>query len=539
MQSKKNLAIKGNIYTGNKNFERAEIVLIDEGVISYVGKYSDEMTENYQNVIYLKENEIVTPGFIDSHIHPILACCYMLGSQLSNCQNVFDIQQGLKDYQEKFPDKDWVHGYGYVLSMFPDNTPHKKYLDEVCPDKPVILLRFDAHSHLYNSKALEILCINKFTPDPSGGKIVKDSNGEVTGEILEGELVIPYIQNFTEKDFKDALLKGISLLVSEGITCFMDAWVISQFFTAYREVYNEFPEKLPRVSLAVLLKDAIQILKDNKDSMHEILKLPTNDKIKANTIKIIVDGVTESKTALLFGSYCCECHTHGMQMLSDQEITDLVSSFHERGIQCHFHTIGDKAVHIALNSVESAQKKFKDIQNLRHYTAHNQLIDYKDLKRFSELNCGANFSPFWFHFDANGKINQELLGEDRASSQYPIVDLMNSNGLVCFGSDWPVSTFRPLDGIQIAVTRKPLNLDSEEFGKNQKITIEEAFKAYTFNSAYMLHRDDQIGSIEVGKFADLIILDQDIFRCPSKEIHQAKVLCTIVNGDILFNKMES
>jgi len=545
--------ILGKIYTSNIEQEWAEAIVIEDNRIIYVGnkKGAEKHLKTNENILELDEDKLVLPGFIDSHMHPIVSGLQYSACRTDGCQSIEEISLTIKEYLSKKPDAPWVFCSGYYDCHFPDSKPHKKYLDELCSDRPLCYMRFDGHCYLLNSVALKIAGITKETPNPHGGKIVLDEDGELTGALFEAamNLIRPHFPPRT----LETLLEGFSVakekIIQDGITSFTDAAVKPYLLTAYKELYSNNTGDLPWASLCLAWRDSIgDKVKDpsNKNkSLSEIFELPKSEKLRVNTIKLFVDGVLESHTAFLEEPYCeIQTEEHeccGMQLYKEEELNETVAYLHERGIQVHLHTVGDKAVRIALNAIEYAQKKAGRKLDLRHIVAHNQLINPSDIERFKELGVVANFSPYWAYYDESGPKAEQVLGPERSQRQYPIGDMLKGGAKICFGSDWPIGSYRPLDGIEIVVTRKGLgdnNPKNRALTEQQRITLEEAIRAYTIGSAYAEHREKEIGSLEVGKQADLVILNKDIFKCESWKIHEAQVLLTMIGGKIVYNKLK-
>ena len=480
-------------------------------------------------------------------MHPLAGGLQLLQCPLEICSSLKQIQDKLKDHVALQNHAEWIFASGYIDPQFPNGQAHKKYLDEVCPDKPLAMMRFDCHAYLVNSKALEVAGITKETPNHPTGIIEKDSEGELTGVLHEGamDLIKAVLPKRKLEEFNAGMEIATNMMIKEGITGCMDASVKSYRYQAYRDIYSQADEKLPRTSLSLYWGEDLQKRIDedediNNISLSKLSGIPELERLKIKTVKFFLDGVLESQTALLEEPYLAIEKTgyYGIQNLDEEHLKKYVAILHANGIQSHFHTVGDKAVRIALDAIEYAKSQCSKEYDPRHYLAHLQLINPKDYERFQRLNVSGNFSPVWCWYDSNVKVTDTYLGPERSKTQYPIKDLMKSGVNVTFGSDWPVSSHRPLDGIETAVTRKEIgddNVKGEGWCKDQCLSVEEAILAYTINSAYTIHLEKMTGSLEVGKKADIIVLNQDIFKCETWKINETRVRVTILDGKMVYN----
>jgi len=249
----------------------------------------------------------------------------------------------------------------------------------------------------------------------------------------------------------------------------------------------------------------------------------------------MLDGVIETQTAYLHDHYCHHVGSFGISMFEKDNVNEIVDKLDKEDFQVHVHAIGDAAITCALNAFQLAKENNPQKKN-RHHIAHIQVPNPKDVKRFAELNVCANFQPFWAAPDEDMiHLTMPLLGE-RSAWQYPIKSMIDCGAVVGFGSDWFVSSLNPLYNIQVAVTRNLIEASPEPFLASERITLEQAVRAYTLGAAYINFLEHESGSITVGKAADIIVLDRNIFKKPVNEIHQAQVVATFVNGNLVYEK---
>jgi len=466
---------------------------------------------------------------------------------LTTCKTIQEIQQKIQDYITSTNNKnaEWIFANGYTDNQFPQSQPHRRYLDEICPDKPLSIMRFDGHAYLVNTKALEIANITSSTVNPSDGIIEKDAHGEITGVLEESAMNFMRAKFPTRKS--EDLIAGIEtafkLMLEEGITGFNDASVKPYMYSIYKEIYSRTAGNYPRGSLSIHWDKEFQDLidKQKRINLPELVGIPETERLRVNSVKFFVDGVLRSQTALLEQPYLMSEKIHyGIQKIDEESLKKYVALLHSNNIQAHFHSIGNKAIRISLDAVEYARESYPDSESPRHYLAHLHLVNDKDYQRFKDLGVCANFSPLWCWYDENIQRTDPYLEPERRKVQYPIKDIMKTGATVTFGSDWPVTTYRPLDGIEVAVTRKePGNKDESQkaWCEDQCVNIEEAVLAYTINSAYTNHQEKIVGSLEEGKKADIVVLNHDIFTCDASEISKAQVKMTILNGVIVHNHL--
>jgi predicted amidohydrolase YtcJ len=556
--------IIGNIYTANKTNSFIEAVLIHNNIIEMCGdilachNYIEANGIDLHKIktIKLADNQLALPGFIDSHMHPLLGGMQSAGAKLFDIDTLQEFKVKLKEYIDNNPSLELIMGFGYHDRMFGSSSAHYSILDEVCCDKPIVILRWDAHAYWINSKCLELSGVMKSTTSPNGGSIDLDKNGELKGVFHDDAMtlikrVIPSLSPETKYSI---LIDTLQYLTSLGIVCFMDAAVKYKNYELFKKLYSdtEKVKTLPRAALSITfstpffdpdneVKKEFEGNMQNTESFFKENRLRTwkdfyeQYRFKINTVKLFIDGVFESGTAMISN---CQCNKDGYSF-TDEELQTIIDYLYRNQIQAHCHCIGDLAITKVLNSIQIAKKKYHYIPNTaRNYIAHLQIVNEMDFPKFKELNVYSSFSPYWFQKDNFSETVENLIGKEKVKNIYPIRSLIESNAKIAFGSDWPVSTVNPLDGIEVAVTHKALGLsfDKPAYVPEQQISLIEALRAYTIGSAEILGLEEHIGSIEVGKFADIIILDTNIFKVDECKIHTAKVIMTIIDGVIVHDK---
>jgi predicted amidohydrolase YtcJ len=327
---------------------------------------------------------------------------------------------------------------------------------------------------------------------------------------------------------REALRYSVKLLHSYGITAIQDASVDEDDLKTYQAL-DARGELSLRVVAAIWWERRYGL--EQMDNIRRLRAKYTAGHIDVRTVKIMQDGVMENYTAVLLRPYLKPGNEYGIPMVDPQRLKEIVTRLDEAGFQVHFHAIGDGAVRQALDSVEAARRQNGDLGH-RHHIAHLELIDPADVARFRELGVSANFQPLWaFANEYITELTIPFLGLERSSRLYPIGSLYRSGALVAFGSDWSVSSPNPLEEIEVAITRMgPSGETDTPFLPDERINLPEALAAFTINAAYLNRLEKQTGSIEVGKFADLVILDRNLFAIPPTDISEARVLVTLFQG---------
>ncbi|WP_448520527.1 amidohydrolase [Rhodoflexus sp.] len=510
----------------------AEAVAIGNGQILAVGKSADILGRYESAQVLDLQGKLVLPGLHDAHVHPIGGAKEEIQCRLSGLNTVAKVRQAIADYVKMHPDDEWILGRGWELHVFPPNgNPSRAMLDSLIPDRPAYFSSWDGHSAWVNSKALALAGITAATPDPPQGRIEKDSKGQPSGTLREEAmgLVSKLLPQDTHEQ-RVALLKTAMQKMHElGITSFTDASAPVSYLKAYEELHRKGELKSRVItSLSVGLNGIVSVV-----SLDSLRRTYTKDEwLRATCVKIFTDGVPEAHTAALLAPYDDRPNDTGILNYNPDELRRYCRQLDSAGFQIHFHALGDKAVRVSLDALEGSNPA------LRHNISHLQVIDSADRARFARQQVIANFQPFWAKGDLlNINLISRILGPKRARSQYPMASIWRTGASMAAGSDWPVSTVNPFEAIQVAVTRMQIDVpDDISWIPEERLTLHQIIYAYTQGGAYLMHQDKITGSITAGKAADLIVLDQNIFKIPAANIHKTKVMLTLVGGEIILNK---
>jgi predicted amidohydrolase YtcJ len=481
---------------------------------------------------------LVLPGFQDAHIHPPFAGRNRRNVDLSDVAGREAYLQRIGQFAAANPDRAWIVGGGWAMEYFPGGTPRREDLDAIVPDRPVFLFNRDVHGAWVNSAALRAAGIDRDTPDPSDGRIERDpASGDPSGTLHEGaaysfnDRIVPRPDR---AEWEASILNAQEYLHSLGITGWQDAWVTPDTQAAYSAVAEA--GRLTARVVGALWWDRHR----GPEQIDELLARSEKSTggFLPRTVKIMVDGVLENYTGALLEPYCDGCGGHsdnrGLTYVDPQILTPAVVRLDAAGLQVHMHAIGDRAVRYALDAVQAAREANGHTDN-RHHIAHLQVVQPSDLPRFRSLDVVANCQAYWAQREPQmDELTIPFLGPDRAALQYPFGDLLRNGVTLAMGSDWGVTTADPLQQIEVAVRRvDPENRDNSPFLPDQRIPLTVAVAAFTAGSAFVNH-DDEAGTIEVGKRADLAVLDRNIFDERTGLPGDARVTHTIASGQVVF-----
>ena len=544
------ILINAKIYTVNDQQPWAEAVVIKEGNIIFVGNDHDALQyEDSNSQINDLQGKMLLPGFHDIHVHPVHGGVTYLQCNLSEIRGLENLLIKIQSCADNNPNSEWLLGGGWAVDNFAaDALPDKKLLDQIMPNKPVSLKSSDGHSLWVNSKALEISNISAQTKDPVNGKIERyNQSNEPSGLLHEDSammLVMQHQPELSEKELIEGLRFARNLFHSYGITGVQDAILKLEpgdpYYGLNAYKYLESNNELNlHVVTAMFWKNGQPLEPQLRNFIHVKNQHKESELIHISAIKIWQDGVIETYTAAMIEPYSDrEDNVRGELQNAPKDLNYAVAALDAEGFQIHFHAIGDRAINVAFNSLENA-RNINGIRDSRHHISHIQVFQEEDINRFVELDVVANFQPLWAIRDEYiTEHTYSKIGTQRSQWLYPIGSVHRTGAKIGFGSDWYVTSVNPLDGIEAAVTRlEPNGLTNIPLGKNEEIDLATAIKAYTINGAFVNFLEHKVGSIEPGKQADLIVLDNNLFDIPSSQINETKVLATFFNGLLVHGKL--
>lgn len=535
------ILINGKIHTMDKERNIVEAIGINGDIIEKVGTNKEIMAlKNNSTKIIDLEGKVVLPGFNDSHMH-LLSYGYSLNRiELGGAKSIEEINCIIKNIiEEKDMEKgEWVNGRGWNQDYFigEKRFPTRYDLDKISLEHPILIGRACGHIVVVNSKALELLNITKDTPQVDGGHFDLDENGEPLGIFRENALGLVYskLPNPTVDDIKHMMVRAIEDLNKNGVTSVgtddFDAFPdvdYEKIILAYQELKEENKLKV-RVYEQFLIQD--------KDRLQGFIDKgygsSWGDKFfKLGSLKLLVDGSLGARTAALTEDYSDDYNNKGITKLLQDELDIIVDLANQYNIQVAIHGIGDRAMYMALESIEKVLDK-NPRDNHRHGIVHCQITDEELLNKFAELKIIAYIQPIFLDYD--WKIVRSRVGENRERTSYNWKTMLDKNITIACGSDSPVETFNVMKGIYEAVTRK--DLDGNPQGgwlPEQRLTVDEAVYGYTMGGAYASFEENIKGSLEEGKLADMVVLSKDIFNMEEDSIKDVEVVATIFGGELV------
>jgi predicted amidohydrolase YtcJ len=528
------LFYNGNIYTVNPNQPWAVAIYVRNGIIEYIGEEAEakNRASNEAELIDLK-GAFMMPGIHDVHLHPLEAATenfqFILDDNIEDPEVYAD---DIADALEKNPGDGWLLGWGHWIDVPLDATrPPKAIIDDVAPDRPVAIMEQTSHSIWCNSKALELMGVDANTPNPPGGIIMRTASGVANGLLIDnaGNLLLDIALAPTPEraanDYAGLVEFALPELAKNGITSISDArtyWKREHHLTWQKVAAND--ELTVRANLGLWAypdaNDANQLT-----MLKSLYSNNENSLLKINQIKLYCDGIIHNTTSAMHDDFLVDYFglstNNGLNYFTQQRIADYISALEGTGFDFHIHAIGNRGVHEALNAIEQSGTAAG-----RHRLTHVEYVDQADIARFAELNVTADAQVAGdFTQPSHWHENDYLIGAALNQNNIPIKSLVDADARLTLSSDWDVSALNPFVGMGNAVIRNP-----------QEISLAEAVKAYTINAAYVMRQEQKVGSIEVGKEADLIILDRNIFEIPSNQIKHTKVMATYLQGERVYQR---
>ncbi len=541
--------LNARIYTVNPRQPWAEALAIGGDKILAVG--DSKQIAAYRGLatrVIDAKGKLLLPGFTDSHIHFIEGSLNLLQARLNDATTIAEVQKIVKEFAQQHPTAPWVLGRGWVYPIFgAAAVPDKKYLDEIIPDRPVYLQAYDGHSWWANSKALELAGVTRDTPDPRNGIYVRNpATGEPTGAIKEdgADAIFRRVMPVPDSEERlQALRRGLQEANRAGLVRVHSAGGVDLRDSDLQNVdlYDELRkngELTLRFYMAyhldppALTQEALTQIEDARSKYHD-------EWISAGAVKFFLDGVVESHTAAMLTPYSDDPTQIGKLFWEPAKYTEAVTELDRRGLQIFTHAIGDKAVRLALDAYQHAAET-NHTSDARPRIEHIETISAPDIPRFGKLGVIASFQPLHAYPDSDTlDIWARNVGKERVQRAWVWHSVESTGGVLAFGSDWPVVTLNPWEGIQNALTRQTREgTPAGGFVPGERISLEDAIRAYTLGAAFAGHREKTEGSLEPGKLADLIVLSQDLFKIKPNQIADTKVLLTMVGGKAVYQAPE-
>ncbi len=528
----------GTFYTVDAQRSVAQTLAVKDGKIIFVGDdkgVADRIGENTK-VIDL-DGKLVLPGFIDSHAHSISSYRYFFEIQLNGLATYPQIQERITEYINRNPEVVVVRGRGWNNTDFPGSGPDKRELDKLIPDRPARFQSEDGHSIWVNSETLRRAGITAATADPAGGIIERYAgSNEPSGVLRENatDLVSDVFPGYSAEQLMQGLMRYQRMVLGFGITTVHDPYL-----DAGSNEMTAFETLEAQDSLLMRFRSSLYV--DPEQGPEQVLKLAqerarhSGPLFRSGSAKLFADGVVEGATAYLSEAYRHQPESRGKFLWRAGNLDSVCAELERYGFQIHIHAIGDAGVSASLDALQYA-RTVNQSTDRRHQITHLQLVTSADIDRFGKLEVIAVTQPFWFMKDAYyHNIQVPYLGQPRADHEYPMASFFNAGVLVTASSDFPVTyPPNPLVAIETGITRSLPGI-SDPLWQEEAATLEQMITAYTVNGAKANLLENETGSLEVGKSADFIILDRNLFSIPATEIRDARVLRTFFRGKEVYS----
>lgn len=479
----------------------------------------------------------VVPGFIDAHIHLLSYGLSLRVVDLDNLPSLHRCVEKVRERVEQTPPRAWVTGRGWNYTVWEEaRPPHRSDLDPVSPGHPVLLTSKNGHQAWCNTPALRLAGVSRNTPDPPGGRIERDACGEPTGVLSEEAvgLVSGHVPPPTPEDLRSAFLDAQRIASAKGLTGFHDCDAHAYDGVAMRGLLEDL-HRSDRLTLRAYLM--VPDARIDEAIASGWRTGDGDDFVRVGPVKVFADGALGPRTADMLDPYEGEPDNRGIVVMDDDRLLDLTAKAHQSGLRVAVHAIGDRAVRRCLDAFERSQHRIVDPLrqvhgDFRPRVEHVQLIHPDDLPRFKHLGAVASMQPI--HATSDMHMADRFWG-GRSRRSYAWRSLLDAGAVLAFGSDCPVEPLDPLAGLHAALTRqRPDGAPRGGWTPEQRITLEEALRAYTYGSAYAAGQEADLGALSPGRFADLVVLSRDLFALPPEEILSAEVVMTMVGGRIVY-----
>jgi hypothetical protein len=534
----------GAVYTVENDQPWAQAVAVKGEHIVFVGTDSDASSYigPHTRIIDLAGGMLL-PGFVDAHAHISKAETVEDAALTFRGQPPEAVIAALKRYVAAHPDNRMILGSGWIYEAFPTAGPTKGMIDAFIPDRPAVLTAIDGHNMWVNSKALEIAAIGRDTPDPLPGKswFQRDAQGEPTGFVVEHAAMQQLTDRLAARGFAidtrerlaAGIQKGVPMLSAAGITTMFDAGMRDPDTTF--EILHDMEV---RGALSVRIYGSYVYAADGKDPIEAFRALKAkyhSEMLNLQMIKLFLDGTETNYTAYMLEPFTDRPESRGAPLITPDTLNELVTRIDAQGIDVHMHVVGDAAAREGLDAIQYASAH-NPPRDRRDALAHCILVDPSDIQRFRQLGVIWQTTTSWAVMNSRNLTVKRLVGERRFDSIYPFQAVVDQGVLLASGSDLTGLSsgdiYKPLDQMEIGHNRQAIDGSNDPImpEPSQRLSIADLIRSYTINGAYMLRREHEFGSIKVGKQADLVVLDQNLFEVPAHDIHKVRIRMTMVAG---------
>jgi hypothetical protein len=515
--------INGRIWTGVPGSRIVTAIGVAGSRIGAVDAAAvKQLTDRRTRVVDL-QGACVVPGFIDNHTHFLLAAATLTPPDLRQAKTREEFAKRVGDAAQQLPAGEWVQGGNWDAELWGGELPTRQWIDAVTPNTPVAVTRLDQHMWLLNSVALKLAGIDRNTPEPAGGRIVRDARGEPTGIVIDlakervERVMPPPTHAKLERMFRDGIAFGLRCGVTQSHLMGLD-WVMHETVVRLRAK----GETDMRFNSLVPLQDW--------QRMADIVRREGrgDDWVRWGGLKVLADGSLGSRTALFHEPYDDAPNTRGLTVTARKDLLEWMTQADKLRMQVAAHAIGDAANDLVLDVMAEVARR-NGPRDRRFRIEHAQHLSPQAIPRFAKQNVIPSMQPYHAIDDGRWAINR--VGPERLKGTYAFGSLLAAGARVSFGSDWPVAPFNPLTGIAAAVLRQTIDgKNPQGWMPEQRISVEQALIAYTATNAYVGFQDDRLGRLVAGYLADFVVLDSDLLTMDPQKITDARVLRTVVNG---------
>ncbi len=524
--------IKGYGFDAQRQLVSFQTLVFDNESGQVLARGDASLRQHYATATQLDgQGKTLLPGLIDGHGHVLGLGDYLNQADLRGITSEQASAESVAAFAQSNPNQQWVMGRGWNQVLWDSNAfPTKNSLDEVVADKPVYLVRVDAHAAWVNSKALALAGITKDTIDPPGGEIIRDAKGEPTGVLIDNAmaLVQSKIPAPTTDDKKAALDKAFAHLLALGITSVHDAGISTELAALYQQLQQK-QQLGVRIYPMLSAKDPALATWFAQGIVDD-----ANDWLDIRSVKIYGDGALGSRGAALLADYSDQAGQQGLLVTQPDALTEIMRLTINAGFQANVHAIGDRANRLVLDRFEQLSSKAA-LAKARHRIEHAQIVSPQDIPRFKALQVLPAMQAV--HATSDMNMAGDRLGVARLRGAYAWRSFIDQGSIIVGGSDFPVELANPFHGLHASVTRQnQQNLPEGGWLPEQRLSLVEALRSFTIDAAYGAFQEDKMGHLQVGGWADFILVDQDIFAIPAEKLWQTTTLETWIHGKPRYKK---
>ena len=526
------VVVNGRVWTGDDARPWAEAIAIRGDRIAEVGSSAAirKLAGKSARVVDA-HGALVTPGFIDSHVHFIVSGFGLSSVKLRTAPTRAEFISRIKAYAATLPKGAWITGGDWDHSLWGGELPTKEWIDSVTPNNPVWVSRLDGHMALANSLALSTAKVTKDTPDPAGGRIVREANGDPSGILKDNaqSLVDDAMPDPPPALADKAMDDAMHYVASNGVTS-----VVNMGYSWYDDGVMQRAHRAGRMITRIYSVVPLARWSELRDTV--AARGRGDAWLRIGGLKAFVDGSIGSHTALMLRPFNDAPNDSGLRVTPAESLSAWTLAADKAGLQVMVHAIGDRAIRSQLDIFERVEKE-NGPRDRRFRIEHAQHLDKADIPRFASLAVIPSMQPY--HAIDDGRWVDTVIGRDRSRYTYAFKSLLDAKAKLAFGSDWSVAPATPIEGIYAAVTRR--TLDEKNPGgwvPEEKITVQDALRAYTVTGAYAEFQEKEKGMLKAGMLADLVVLDRDLFTIKPETIRDAHVVMTVVGGKVVYERGE-